>query len=213
MKKMVYIVFAVFALVFDANAISLNCMKMRSINSGGSSNQKGIFKDCFSRHFYEIKISNASPEESQKTYSLRVLPFLKVCKGGFAFPYFPGIVEYTDIKFDSKKSFTCVYYSPLTKWTKDTWPGVSGDWSKGLVNYTIAVELIESDKDTPVRFWTNSGMSFIRGAKSFEDGKSKLKKKYIEWLENEIDSKVKESSYWDEDARIEVGDWKSKCVE
>ena len=209
MFKKVFVIALAF-ISFSCFAINLNCMKMHGINRGGLASQHGIFRDCFSRHFYEIKISNVKPVDTNQTYTIKILPMLKLCKREVVFPYYDGIVEKEGIKLDCKKGYTCVYVSPLTKWTNDTWPDVIGDWSKGLVNNTIFVELISENDGKIVRYWTNVAMSSIRNSKSIEDSKMKVKlnSKYSKWLEEIVIPNLHDSQYFEEGPRFEDMTWK-----
>ncbi len=192
-----------------ASALGLSCQKMRSINGkeSGLGRSSSIFKDCWSRHFYEIRVMGVGVNDTNTTYTIRVLPVLKICKGGNSFPYYPGVVEATGITLNPRKSFSCVYVSPLTKWTKDTWTDVGGDWSKGVVNSTLFVELLKDGESTPLKTWSNASISALRNAKGIAEGKSKLKDIFVKWLNTEVNERV-ELNYLEEKPRIELKSWK-----
>lgn len=205
MKKIIVIVLCLFSL--SSFAVSLSCTKVRAVNSGGSASQTKIFRDCWSRHFYEIKLTNASVADTNHVFTIKVLPILKGCKNGSAFPYFPGVIEETEIKLDPKKGFVCVYVSPLVKWTRDTWTDVGGDWSKGIVNNTVFIELLRDNSPIPVKVWTNCSMPMVRNTKSIDDCKDKIPRNYMSWLEEKVDQIVKDSNLIEEGARIECIAW------
>lgn len=193
-------------LVFVCDALSMNVLKTRGLSQSGDHRDTKIFRDCFSRHFYEIRISGSSRTELDATYTIRVLPILKGCKGGRAFPFFPGKIENTGITLTTSKSYVCVYVSPLTKWTKDTWKDIGGDWSKGIIVSSVIIELIKDGENVPVKVWTNCPSPMFK--KYFiSNMKSNLKDEFVHWLDDIVYPMIEDRNLIDEDGRIVVGSW------
>lgn len=205
MKKMVLMMAVCVSIC--ASAVNMSVQKTRSLTSIGGNSDSSIFRDCYSRHFYEIRLIGASAKDTESTYTIRILPIMKVCKGGSAFPYFPGVIEESGITLDTKKGYTCVYVSPLTKWTKDTWKDVGGDWSRGIVNSTVVIELIKEGEDNPIKTWTNcSTPSFTKT--NISNLKLSLKDSFVHWLDDSVYPTIENRDWIDEAARIRVGNWK-----
>ena len=206
MKKIVIIVMCAMS-SFAACGINLSCQKVRTINGKPANGGEKIFAEQWSRHFYEIKITGATAKDAESKWKIRVLPVLKGCRGGIAFPYLKGIVEEKDIQLDPRKGFSCVYISPLVKWTKDTWRDVGGDWSKGIVNSSVVIELVKEGDDKPTKIWTNCPISVYRNSKSIDGGTEKLKDNFRTWIDEEATKNV-EDEFLEEKARIETVNWK-----
>ena len=206
MKKIVLMVMVACASIC-ASAVNMNVHKTRTLTSIGGNSGSSIFRDCYSRHFYEIKLTVASVKDTESTYTIRILPIMKVCKGGSAFPYFPGVIEESGITLDTKKSYTCVYVSPLTKWTKDTWKDVGGDWSKGIVNSTVVIELLKDGEDKPIKTWTNCATPSLTKM-NISNLKMSLKDGFVHWLDDSVYPTIEGRAWIDEVARIMVGNWK-----
>ena len=207
MKKIIIVVAcAMSALV--ASGINLSCQKVRTINGKPANGGGKIFAEQWSRHFYEIKITGATAKDAESKWKIRVLPILKGCRGGVAFPYSKGIVEEKDIQLDPRKGYSCVYISPLVKWTKDTWRDVGGDWSKGIVNSSVVIELVKDGEDKPAKVWTNCPIAVYRACKSIDDGTEKLKDEFKTWIEDVAVKTIEDNDFIEEPARIETGNWK-----
>lgn len=206
MKKFLTIALCLISLF--ALGVNLSCQKMRTINGKPANGGRHIFAEQWSRHFYEIKITGATQSDVEDKWIIRVLPILKGCRGGIAFPYLTGLVEEKEIKLDPRKSYSCVYISPLVKWTKDTWRDVGGDWSKGIVNSSVVIELIKDGDDKPVKIWTNCPISAYRACKSIDSGTEKLKDNFKTWID-EVAIKTVDDNFMEEKARIEIGSWKN----
>ena len=204
MKKLMVLLTIVGA-AMSGFGLSLNCQRMWTVNNRPS--KQGEFKQCKSRHYYNIKINGATKQEAEHTYTIRVLPILKFCKAGAAFPYFPGVVEINGIKLDPKKGYSCTYVSPTTLWTKDTWRHsdgslVLGDWSKGIINSSVVIELVRDSDGKIVRSFTNTTISVFTSTKTIDKGKDKLKDSYKTWLLDKVNDTVKDD-YLVESAKIE----------
>lgn len=168
MKFSVIVMFTLIAQV--SFGLNLNVTKMRTINGQPAKGGNKIFSRQWSRHFYQISLVGANPKDCDVEWKIRVLPILKGCRGGDAFPFMKGICEQNGITVDQQRKWVCVYVSPLVIWTKDTWTDVGSDLSHGFVNNSIAVELLKvyDGKEEVVRYWTNSPMSAYRSAKSID---------------------------------------------
>ena len=205
--------------------LNMNVMKTRTINGQGGKGVSGTdygsrvahsgFKDCWSRHFYEIRLSGATKKDIESTYKIRIMPILKFCKGGTSFPWFKGEVEKTGITVDPKKGYSCVYVSPLTEWTKDTWVWedgslLGGDMSKGIINSSIVVELIRESDDVVVKKWTNAPLPAFINTKTIDQGRTKMDEAAMTWLEEKVYPVLDEGGrYLKEESRIETMTWKA----
>jgi hypothetical protein len=217
--KNTIVMFCLSILANFAFGVNMSVMKTRAINSLpgkgvsgediNSMNSHSGFQKSWSRHWYEITISENNPALTNNTYTLRIMPILKHCKGGIAFPYFKGVLEKQDIKISLKKKIKLVYISPLTIWTKDTWTWndgslLGGDMSHGIVNSSIIVEIVKNSEETPIRIWTNSPLPYCRN--SIQKAKDYIRKKKPIIFERLTNSD--EDIFIDEESCIEETSWR-----